>query len=265
MGKNNKVQIVILAAGKGTRMNCVDFPKVLHPIGGKPMISHIFETVCKVCEKPTIVIGFQGEKVIEATGNKCHYVWQKEQLGTGHAVAQAKNDLQKMGCKAILVLYGDHPFVSENTIQGLINCVEKSDETVALAMSVLKVPNYEGIFRVFYNFGRILRNEKGDIVGIKEFKDANEQQRAITEVNLGYYCFVADWLWENIDELKNNNQSQEYYLTDLIEMAVKQKKKIPFITINDPIEGMGINTNEQLRIVEDYLKKRLESQKENIG
>ena len=249
----NKTQIVILAGGKGTRMNCVDSPKVLHLVDGVPMINRLLETVCKICEKPTIVIGFQGEKVIEATANKFHYVWQKEQLGTGHAVAQTKTDLQKQGFDNILVLYGDHPFVSGKTIRDLIDCLEKSGDNVVLAMATLKFSDYQGIYNNFYNFGRIVRNQQGDIVGIVELKDADDEQRKIPEVNLGYYCFRANWLWDNIDKLQNYNQSKEYYLTDLIAMAVEQGNKIPFITIENPVEGLGINTKEQLESAEAAL------------
>ena len=121
---NNNTQIVILAAGKGTRMNS-EYPKVLHIIEDKPIILHILETASKVCEKPTLVIGYKGEDVIEATGNQYHYVWQKEQLGTGHAVAQCQEDLKKMCCNSVLVLYGDHPFVSEQTLLRLIDSFDR--------------------------------------------------------------------------------------------------------------------------------------------
>jgi UDP-N-acetylglucosamine diphosphorylase/glucosamine-1-phosphate N-acetyltransferase len=249
----NKVQVVILAGGKGHRMNS-EHPKVLHLLEDKPIILHLLETVAKVCPKPTLIIGYQGEKVIEATGHQCHYVWQREQLGTGHAVAQAKDDLEAMGFGGILVLYGDHPFVAEKTLRDLIECFDNSDEDTALCMATFTVPNYDGPYTVFYNYGRIIRDENQEIVGTVEFKDATDEQKAIREVNLGYYCFKADWLWDNIDKLNNNNNAKEYYLTDMMKLAADQGKKVNSIEINHAIEGMGINTKEQLEEVEKLHK-----------
>ena len=253
---NHNTQIVILAAGKGTRMNS-EYPKVLHIIEDKPIILHILETASKVCEKPTLVIGYKGEDVIEATGNQYHYVWQKEQLGTGHAVAQCQEDLKKMGCNSVLVLYGDHPFVSEQTLRRLIDSFDSSQPNTAFCMTVFTAPNYDNGFGVFYNYGPIIRDNAGKILGIVEFKDATDQQRASREVNIGYYCFDANWLWDNIGKLDKNNKAGEYYLTDLVKMAVEQGKKICSIEISHPIEGMGINTKEQLEAIEQaYEQKR---------
>ncbi|MCX6791203.1 MAG: NTP transferase domain-containing protein, partial [Candidatus Gribaldobacteria bacterium] len=232
--KNKMVQVVILAGGKGSRMNS-EYSKVLHVLEEKPIIWHLLETVTKVCAKPTLIVGYQGEKVIEATNQQCHYVWQKEQLGTGHAVLQAKADLMEMGFAGILVLYGDHPFVAEKTLRDLIKCFEQSDENTALCMATFTVPNYEDYYSVFYNYGRIIRNDQGKIVGTVEFKDATDEQKAICEVNLGYYCFKADWLWDNISKLENKNNAKEYYLTDLMKLASEQGKSIHSIEISQAI------------------------------
>lgn len=251
-----KNQIIILAAGKGMRMHS-EYPKVLHIIEGKPIILHILETVTKICEKPTLVVGYRGEEVIEITGNQYHYVWQKQQLGTGHAVQQAKDDLKNAGFNGIIVLYGDHPFVSSDTLHRLVDCFNQREPNTALCMTVFTVPNFENEFRVFYKYGRISRDEPGKIVGTIEFKDATEEQRAWREVNIGYYCFDAVWLWENISKLDNKNNAKEYYLTDLVKMAVDQGKKIRSIEISHPIEGMGVNTQEELEAVEGEYEKNI--------
>jgi len=246
----NKTQIIILAGGKGTRMQ-MNGPKALVQAGGEPIILRLLKAVDKICERPTIIVGYQGEKVIEAAGNKYHYVWQKEQLGTGHAVACARAELENKDFERIIVLPGDHPLLSEATLLKLIAAHEQSGAILTLTTG--RVESFDGDFAAFYNFGRIIRNGDGSILRIVELKDASENEKKITEVNLGYYCFQADWLWQNIDKLQDINNANEYYLTDLVGLAREQGKKIQSHLIVNLIEGFGINTPEQLAIVEKYL------------
>jgi len=244
------IHAIILAAGKGTRMNS-DIPKVLHKVKDIALIDRVLEKVMEICAIPTVVVGYKAEDVIAHTKNKYHYVFQKEQLGTGHAVFSAKDALFDKKFDAMIVLPGDHPSVQSSTIRQL--ALSHLENGAKLSITTVMVPDFSGDFSEFYNCGRIMRDENGDVSGIIELRDANKEQQNIKEVNVSYYCFNPDWLWQNIGKLINNNNANEYYLTDLIKMAAEKGEKINSITINNPIEGMGVNTCEQLEIVERYI------------
>jgi len=248
----DKIQIIILAGGKGTRMQS-NGPKVLVHAGGKPIILRLLKAVKTVCSNPTIIVGYQGEEVIKATENKYHYVWQKEQLGTGHAVARAKVELENKEFERIVILPGDHPLLSETALLKLIATHEEAGAVLTLTTG--QVENFSGDYSAFYNFGRIVRNGSGSVLRIVELKDASDEEKKITEVNLGYYCFKPDWLWQNIEKLQDNNKAKEYYLTDLVGLAREQGQKIQAQLIDNIVEGFGINTPEQLMIVEKCLNK----------
>jgi len=252
--KSNNRQLIILAAGRGTRMNGGDLPKVLVHLAGRPMIDCVLESIARLNlpEKPIIVIGFQKEKVQEIVGDRAEYVVQEEQLGTGHAVSLAKDKLSKFEGN-ITILYGDHPLVTSETVKKLFNSKESCD--TVLTMGVITVPDFSGINEIFYHYGRIIRDLSGQIIAIRELKDCSEQEKEIKEVNPGYYCFNSEWLWQNIDKLKNNNNQKEYYLTDLISLAFSQKEKINSLDL-DPIECLGVNTKEQLQIVEEIINSK---------
>ncbi len=243
--------VIILAGGKGTRMKS-DLPKVLTPVKGEPILKRLLTSVLPVCEKPTIIIGHKGEEVIKATNNAYDYVEQKEQKGTGHAIACAKDSLSsRKDITSIIVLPGDHPLISTNTIKKLIEIKEKNNASIVLATTV--VPSYENQYNTFHHYGRIITDSKGIVSGIVEYKDASDEQKNIKEVNLSYYCFDPAWLWQHIDTINNTNASGEYYLTDLIEIAYKQNKTVLSCPIENIQESFGINTPEQLAIVESYI------------
>ena len=248
-----KIQVIVLAAGKGKRMNHEDIPKVLIEIKNKPIINYVLNAIeaSNVCKTPVIVIGFQKEKVINKLGNKYVYIEQKEQLGTGHAVNVCKNFL-KGKAENILVLYGDHPSITESMVKNLAESHLKNNNI--LTLGTIKVDNFQDWKSVFYDYGRIIRDNKGEVSAILEKKDASETQLKITEVNPSYFCFKASWLWNNIEKLKNNNSQKEYYLTDLLNLAFSQKQKINAVLI-DPKEGLGINTKKQLDFVKNLLFK----------
>ena len=124
----------------------------------------------------------------------------------------------------------------------------------AVTIASVVVPNFSDDFACFYNCGRIIRDDQGSVVDIVELKDTTEDQKNIRELNVSYYCFDADWLWKNIDQLKNTNASKEYYLTDMIKIARQQERKVGSYIIEDPAEGMGVNTPEQLELVKKFLK-----------
>jgi len=245
----DKVQIVILAAGHGKRMNNGDLPKVLVSFKGQPMIKNLLKAIKEsgVCEKPAIVVGQGADQVKDVLGPDYIYIFQKEQLGTGHALACTKDVLQGKS-ENIMVLYGDHPLVSSDMIKSLANNHLVSGKVITMA--TVKTPDFNDWHQGFFQFGRLVRDESKKVCQIIEVKDASESQKQITEVNPGYYCFKASWLWDNLDKLKDNNAQHEYYLTDLISIACKSGQEINTVKIK-PREALGVNTKEQLDLLEN--------------
>ena len=243
-------KIVVLAAGKGRRMGR-NIPKVLIPLSGKPIIEYLVESIKQsaVCDKPVVIVAPDNKDSIEQALNGCDYVMQEKQLGTGHAVACTKDFLQNEA-NNILVLYGDMPFISGETIKKLSQT--HLEEEKVLTMATVKISNLNNWAGVFRDFGRIIRGENGQIRKIVEKKDATKGELEIKEINPSYFCFQASWLWQNINGLKNNNQQKEYYLTDLVQMAIDQGEKIASIEI-EPHECLGINTPEQLQLAKKLL------------
>ncbi len=243
-----KVKILILAGGKGNRMQS-ELPKVLVKVRGESMIKHLLSSVKNsgVDDKPVIVVGYGKEQVMAELGDNYTYVIQDKQLGTGHAVATAKEAL-KNKAEHIIVLYGDHPFVSSETIKKLVSKHLESKGKITIATA--KLSDFEGWRTLFYkNFSRIIRSEHGNIIKDIQFKDANDEEKKVTEVNPCYFCFDAKWLWDNLKALNTNNSQKEYYLTDLIKTAMQENIKVESINI-DPIEASGANSKEELQILE---------------
>lgn len=242
-------QLIILAGGKGTRMES-EMPKVLHKVKGVPIIKRLLQNVKTLFEKPAIVVGYKGDEVISELGDRYCYIRQPEQLGTGHAIWCAKEVLAPKNYKNIVVMPGDHPLISAETLKKLIEL--RMEEKTKISLAIVSVPHFEGDLAGFYNFGRIIRNSNGEVKGIAELKDASEEQKMIKEVNTSYYCFEAEWLWENIEKLNNENASKEYYLTDMVKIAFEQGERIAAFTMDNAYEGLGINDKRQLEIVEKY-------------
>jgi bifunctional UDP-N-acetylglucosamine pyrophosphorylase/glucosamine-1-phosphate N-acetyltransferase len=247
-------QIVILAGGKGTRMQS-DKPKVLHKVNGVPIIKRLLQNVETLFAKPAIIIGYKGDEVVSLLGERYHYIRQPEQLGTGHAIWCAKEALAPKNYKNIIVMPGDHPLISSETLKKLLDLRTKEQTKISLA--VVSVPHFEGNFAGFYHYGRIICKDNGEIKGIVEFKDATEEQRKIKEVNPSYYCFDATWLWENIEKLNNQNAAQEYYLTDMVKIAFEQGEKIASFVIQNAYEGLGVNDKQQLKVAEAYCRNHI--------
>ncbi|MDD5721269.1 MAG: NTP transferase domain-containing protein [Candidatus Pacebacteria bacterium] len=244
----NKIKIIILAAGKGKRMQS-DLPKVLETIRGKIMIEYLLESIEKsgISDKPIIVVGYGKEKVMEALGKNYDYVVQEEQLGTGHAVINTQKILEN-NADHIMVLYGDHPLVSPETIKKLKDTHLASNKKITMATFI--VQDFNDWRTVFYkNFSRIIRDLNGYIVKDVQFKDTNDEEKNIKELNPCYFCFEAKWLWENLKKLNTNNAQKEYYLTDLVKIAMKEKNQIQSINI-DPREALGVNSKEELETLE---------------
>ena len=237
---------VILAAVEGKRMG--GLPKGLINIGGEPVLGRLAKAIKEATGNTAIaVVGHKQEEIRKALGNILIYAEQKEQLGTAHALLSAKDACAS--AERIAVFYGDHPFVSVQTMKRLL---EKSGQSKAeITLATTMVPNFENEYKIFVNFARILRDDK-KITGIREYKDASENEKNIREVNPGYYVFDAKWLWPHLEKVGNNNAQGEYYLTDLLHMAQNDGVKIESIEI-PPREAMGANSKEELEILESLV------------
>lgn len=238
--------VIILAAGKGSRMNS-DRPKVLHAVGGVPMIRRVLDAAEEICARPSIVIGYRAGEIMGALGEGRDYVMQEKQRGTGHAVHCALAACADPTDGSVVVMPGDHPFVAAASIRKIVAAREA--ENAAVALATVRLLDFEGARRQFSECGRIVRASDGGIVGIVESKDATEEQVRITEVNVSYYCFRGDWLRENVSRIVSDNAAGEYYLTDLVAAAFAQGEKIVGVPLEDAREGMGVNTPEQLLAV----------------
>src|SRR3989344_7432842 len=244
-----KIKIVILAAGKGVRMGG-DLPKVLAQVKGKSMIKHLLESVEKsgIDEAPVIIIGYKKDTVIEELGDGYHYITQEPQLGTGHAVNLAK-DYLKDKAENIMVLYGDHPVISAETIKKIKGKHLESGKRITMA--TVKLPDFRDWRINFVNFSRIIRDVNGRIIKDIQFKDASDEEIKITEVNPCYFCFNAIWLWSNLEMLRDNNVQKEYYLTDLIKIATDNGIETESIEI-EAREALGANTKAELGVLERF-------------
>ncbi len=245
--KMPKIKTLILGAGRGTRM-ASDRPKVLLPIADKPMIMHLAEAVQKtgIDSRPVIVISNATKNVRDALGRENYdYVFQDKQLGTGHATLCAEKMLRG-NADMIFVLYGDHPCVRPQTIQKMLDVYEKEHSEIVMATTTVK--DFEGWRKPLFDFGRIVRNAKGGIEEIVEMKDASKSQLAIRELNPAFFCFKAEWMWDNLKKIDNQNTQKEYYLTDLVRIAIREGKRVSTVDVN-PIETLGVNTPEHLELV----------------
>lgn len=247
-------QIIVLAAGKGTRMES-ELPKALTPLSGKTFIERVLGVLklSKSKRKPLSVVWHKKEMICEALGDNCDYV-EAEPLGTGFAVLKCKEYCEKNNVSDVMILYTDHPLLSKETIDNIMTSHKDSDAVLTMATTI--VPDFNDWRGGFKNFGRIVRNNSGEIEKIVEAKDANEEEMKIMELNPGYLCFKTSWLWENLAKVKNENAKGEYYLTDLVQIATEQGKKINSVKI-EPVESLGANSKEELAILEKILKNGL--------
>lgn len=244
--KNPKIDVVILAAGMGTRMKSA-MPKVLHPLLGKPMVEYIFDAVRDICaEPPLVVVGNKAELVQETLGEKARYVLQEPQLGTAHAVMQAREVLRGRS-DIVLVANSDFPLITAETYQLLVETHQREGNKVTISTVVADEPR---------GFGRIVRDSDGKITGIVEEKAATPDQLKIKELNSNPYCFNAEWLWDALDRVEKSAVG-EYYLTDLIEIAAKGREAIGAIEIVDHQESIGINNRIHLAEATKVIQQRI--------
>jgi len=237
---------VILAAGQGKRMNS-NLPKVLHSIAGLSLIEWALDAGSEASgRKPVIVVGPDAHQVREKIGERAVLVEQVERLGTGHAVQQAEEALRGKS-DLVLVTYADMPLLTADTLRKLIKLQER--EQGALSMLTVLADDPRG-------FGRILRDENDQVAAIVEEVDATPEQREIRELNPGVYCFNADWLWDHIPQLKKSAVG-EFYLTDLVAMAVDEGKKAAAYISEFPEELIGVNTRVHLAEAEQAMRRRI--------
>lgn len=241
------ISIIILAAGVGKRMQS-DIPKVMHVLGGKPLVLHVVKAAEQsvVQSKPVVVVSPKYTLVQEYLGDRAVYAIQEQPLGTGDAVHSAA-PLLRNAADHIVVLYGDMPFISTASVDQLIETHLAEGNLITIMTTT--VPNFDSGYQPFYHYGRIIRNDTGDIVESIELKDTTEEQSKIRELNAGIHCFRADWLWDHLERLHTNNAQGEYYLTDLIRMAIGEGKPISAVSIS-PEEMRGINSPEDLKLAE---------------
>lgn len=246
-----QTQVIILAAGHGKRMQS-ELPKALTRFLGKTFIERVLASVAEsgICDNPIIIIGKKKEMIRDFLGNGYTYAIQEEQLGTGHAVSMAKPCVKDAG--SILVLNSDTPLISANTIRELAEERERTGVVIAMATTI--IPDFLDWKAHFKSFGRIVRDDKNEILKIIEAKDASNEEIEIKELNPAYMCFEAEWLWNHLSELKNENSQGEYYLTDLIGMAFKENRKIASIAI-EAKEAIGVNSKEDLEKLENLVLK----------
>jgi bifunctional UDP-N-acetylglucosamine pyrophosphorylase/glucosamine-1-phosphate N-acetyltransferase len=241
-----KTTVVLLAAGKGTRMRS-QVPKVLHSLAGQPLIWHALSAIKEFSnELPVVVIGEGADTVKEVVGEAAQFVMQRKQLGTGHAVLQAK-DLLKGKSDLVMVVNADLPIITKETLQHLLDI--QKDNPGPLTLLTVMNENPRG-------FGRILRDEAGHVTTIVEEVDCTPEQSAIKELNVGVYCFQADWLWEHLEKLPLSSNG-EYFLTDTIGLANSAGQPVKAHILEDPIEAMGINTRVHLAEAEAILRERI--------
>lgn len=236
------LSIVILAAGQGKRMKS-DLPKVLQPLAGRPILCHVLDTAKNLrADAIHVVYGHGGEKVRQAlAAEKVNWVLQAEQLGTGHAVGMAMSSIPVD--HDVLILYGDVPLVRQPTLQNLLeHC---NDKAMAMLSVVLADPT---------GYGRVVRDNAGNVVRIVEQKDANTKERAISEVNTGLMAVPAASLRKWLGELTNDNAQGEYYLTDIIVMAVRSGMKVNAVIAPTEMEVLGVNDKVQLAQLEGALR-----------
>ncbi len=248
------IAVVLLAAGQGVRMNSAR-QKILHEVGGRPMVLHAFLAAEAMADLPPVLVVGPGETGVQALlGDRARYVVQPEALGTGHATMMAAEELRGRAGQ-VIVTYGDMPLLRAETLRGLAEAQRESGAAVAL-LSVIGEPGS--------SFGRVLRDELGRVREIVEVAEARhrpeaEELLAITELNAGVYCFDGDWLWANIDRLpiRQARRGPEYYLTDLIEMAVAQGCGVAAMPAADPDEGLGAGTRAEMVEVERAFRRRV--------
>jgi len=238
---------VILAAGEGTRIKS-NVPKVLHPLGGRPLVSYAVDTArATTGAAPVLIVGHGAEAVRETVGEGAVFVEQIERLGTGHAVLQARETLQGQADQ-VLVTYADMPLLTADTLRRLVE--QQGQNSGPITMLTLVHDNPRG-------FGRVIRGQSGAVLRVVEEAVATPEELAVRELNAGVYCFDAEWLWSRVDHIPLSLPKREYYLTDMVGMAVAEGLRVEAVVTQDSSETLGINTRVHLAEAESALRHRI--------
>lgn len=238
---------IILAAGKGTRMKS-KVHKVLHKVCGKSMIRHVVDEVVQVnFSKTYVIVGHGADAVKAEVGKDAECLFQRQQLGTGHAVLQAAEQLANLDGTTV-VLCGDTPLITHQTIEKLIQLQEKKNASAAVLTANTLQPT---------GYGRVIRDRFGDVAKIVEEKDATSEEKKVTEINTGIYSFDNRRLFQLLGQVKNNNAQGEYYLPDVIGMLVRESEKVIAYTTDHFEETVGVNDRIQLAAAGKYMQARI--------
>lgn len=241
-----KITPILLAAGLGTRMKST-FPKVLHLVCGRPMIAYALDAARMAgTETPVVVIGHGAEAVRNYLGETARCVLQDPPLGTGHAVLQAES-LLRGATDLVLVTYADMPLLRPETLTLLVETQQQNPGPMTILTDIADDPR---------GFGRIVRAPDGTVQAIVEEAVATPEQLSIRELNVGAYCFRADWLWEALHRIPVSKKG-EYYLTDIVELAVRDGQTVQAVLTDDPTEAIGINTRVHLAEAEKLMRRRI--------
>ena len=241
-----KLTAIILAAGKGTRMES-SLPKVLHKVCGCSMLEHVLNAAeAAGCRDNVVVLGHGAELVREIIEDRARIVLQKKQLGTGHATLQAADILNNF-TGTVMILCGDTPLLEAAELRKFYEEHIQSGATATIMTAMMDEP---------FGYGRILRDDKGDVTGIVEEKDATDKQKQIKEINVGVYCAEAPLLFEVLRTLTNKNRQGEYYLTDIVAVLCAMRKKVGSVVTADTEMIMGVNTRQQLAEAEKIMQCR---------
>ena len=254
MTEKINIATIILAAGKGKRMNNPDLPKVLVPLNEKPLLGYVLDAAKQIKSIKNVVVVGHKKELVEAfvdsfNDTSLTYVTQSEQLGTGHATMQAEKELSDFDTNGfIIVLSGDVPLIQSITLKSLIEFHQQHSFKLTLLSTLLEQPK---------GYGRIVRDSHGVFQRIIEEKDANDEEKLIQEVNAGIYCIEHQYLFSLLKNIKNSNAQGEYYLTDLVEIFKQNNLSVGALVHNDPIEISGVNTEDELRTLESiYLERK---------
>jgi len=242
-----KLMAVVLAAGQGKRMKSKLY-KVLHPVVGKPMVGHVVDTLNHIDTTRTlVVVGYGAEAVQAYLGDRVEYALQAEQLGTGHAVLQAKDALGSEEGMTI-VICGDTPLISEETLRSMIQLHQESGASATILTAKLDNP---------FGYGRIIRGADGRVARIVEQKDCTPEEAAVKEMNTGTYVFDNKKLFEALASVTNNNNQNEYYLTDVVGILTAQGEVVQGFCMADSAESIGVNDRVGLAEAERLFKERI--------
>jgi bifunctional UDP-N-acetylglucosamine pyrophosphorylase/glucosamine-1-phosphate N-acetyltransferase len=241
------LRAIVLAAGKGTRMKS-EVPKVLQPICGEPMIHYVLKVVKAVGSLKTyVVLGHKMGTVKQALPENLVVVPQKNQNGTAAAVQCVEKELKNYAGH-VLILCGDTPLLDKKVIKSLVQKHKKKKAACTFLSAVVHHPQ---------GYGRVIRDLSGTAAAIREDKDASGLEKSIAEINVGVYCFQSKVLFQLLKEIKKNKKKKEFYLTDIIEILYERKQKIETVETNNAIEGLGINTQEELSQAESIIRKKI--------